>query len=182
MKGIKLWTYAAAALSLAAANVGTASAQDEEYFNQAWWSCELTGNQTVWNIVRYKEGMSWFNESMSDRGTITFSDDCIEINCRNVMMHFPVAKYSKISDKIFSVTRLGEDDYFDYIEVVEGDGQRDKGTYRFMMAKLDEDGTMQNTHIFICKPKSYSTGKTAEDAMTKQGKSVGMPIQVRRLK
>ena len=171
MKAKHILACAMAVIAMSTANVTTASAQDEDYFNQAWWSCELTGNQTVWNIIKYKEGMSWFNQDKEERGTITFSDDCIEINCYSVMMHFPVGKYKKITDRIFSVTRQGEDDYFDYIEVIQGEGGREKGTFRFLLAKQEEDGTMQNTHIFVCKPAAGSKSNPS-----------GVPTQVRRLK
>ena len=155
-----------------------AFAQDEEYYNYAWWSCDLTGHQTKWHILRFKEGLSWLNNLKHDGGDIIFSDDCIEISCNSVQMHFPVAQYKKISDRIFCVTRNGEDDFFDYIEVVEGEGV-EKGTYRFMMAKLDPDGTMQNTKLFICQPVKLSSGKTLEEARFSNAVSSGKPVQVR---
>lgn len=153
-------------------------AQDEDYYSQAWWSCELSGNQTVWQIQKYRFGISSQFETISDKGLITFSDDCIEISCENVQMHFPVKEYKRLSIDSFCVTRNGEDDYFDYIEVVQTK-LKGKVTYRFMMALLDPDGTMQNTHIFLCQPiLKYEKRKTPMGTAVMASKSDGMPVQV----
>lgn len=157
----------------------TAEAQDEQYYMNSWYNCEMGGNQTVWTIKKYKEGISWMNPMVAERGKITFSDGCIEIDCNKMQMHFPVSEYKRVSDKVFAVTRQGEDDYFDYIEVVEGEG-REKGQYRFMLALLGPDDVLMNTHVFICEPNKYSTGKTEQEARGGKTKSVGLPIQVRR--
>lgn len=130
-----------------------AMAQDEEYFNNAWYSCELSGRQTVWQITKYKVNVSNVFPLVEDRGTFTFSDDCIEINCENVQMHFPVKNYGRLNLTSFSIERNGEDDYFDYIEVMPV-RQGGKGTFKIMMGLRDPDGTMQNTHIFVCKSKN----------------------------
>lgn len=92
-------------------------------------------------------------------------------------MHFPVAKYNRISEDAFSVTRNGEDDYFDYIECVKGRGN-EKGAFRFMIAMLDPDSTMQNTHLFICQPSLKLSGKNIKEAMEKGTKDDGTPVQV----
>ncbi len=153
-------------------------AQDEDYFSQAWWSCELSGNQTVWQIQKYRFGISSQFDTVSDKGLITFSDDCIEISCENVQMHFPVKEYKRLSIDSFCVTRNGEDDYFDYIEVVQTK-LKGKVTYRFMMAMLDPDGTMQNTHIFVCQPlNKYEKRITPTGSTVMAPKSDGMPVQV----
>ncbi len=159
-------------------SVAPASAQDEDYFMSSWYNCDLGGNQTTWSIRRYKEGVSWINKMVSTDGYIIFSDGCVEIYCNEMQMHFPAQEYKRIGDKHFCITRAGEDDYFDYIEVVQDD-VRDKGMYRFMLAKLDPDGSMQNTHIFICRPKEQvvSTEKGFNASKTK---STGEPIQVRK--
>ena len=75
-----------------------ASAQDEEYYNNAWYSCELSGNQTVWRIEKFKVNISNVFPMVEDKGKLTFSDDCVEINCNNVQMHFPVKAYKRLSD------------------------------------------------------------------------------------
>ena len=154
-----------------------ALAQDEEYYNNAWWNCELTGNQTKWVIKQYREGFSFVTKMVPDNGHIIFSDDCIEIKSNNMYMHFPVAKYNRISEDAFSVTRNGEDDYFDYIECVKGRGN-EKGAFRFMIAMLDPDSTMQNTHLFICQPSLKLSGKNIKEAMEKGTKDDGTPVQV----
>ena len=152
-----------------------AAAQDEEYFNNAWWSCELSGHQTEWFIKSYRTGISFINGTDMASGTITFSDDCIEFNHPAIQMHFPVAAYKRISDNIFAITRNGEDDYFDYIEVIREPGKK---TYRLLLAKRDPDDTMQNTRIFICKPHVYTEGRTAAEARAAQPKGDGIPPQV----
>lgn len=140
-------------LILMSASSARALAQDDEYFNNAWYSCELSGRQTAWQITKYKVNVSNVFPLLEDHGTLTFSDDCIEINCENVQMHFPVKKYNRLTPTSFSVERNGEDDYFDYVEVTPN-RQGGKGSYKVMIAMRDPDGTMQNTHIFVCKAKS----------------------------
>ena len=134
------------------------SAQDEEYYNNAWYSCELSGNQTVWRIEKFKVNISNVFPMVEDKGKLTFSDDCVEINCNNVQMHFPVKAYKRLSDNSFCIERDGEDDYFDYIEVIYG-SRGFKDSYKVLMAMRDPDGTMQNTHIFICRALSKPVAK-----------------------
>lgn len=156
-----------------------AVAQDSEYFNNAWWSCELSGNQTVWHVKNFRSGISFLNNTVHASGTITFSDDCIEFNYPEFQMHFPVLAYKRVSDDIFSVTRNGEDDYFDYIEVVRIGSKRGPGaTYRLMIAMRDPDGTMQNTHIFTCVPQRLQIGRDVKEAMEAKPTSDGIPPQV----
>lgn len=140
-------------VTLFASSSANVLAQDDEYFNNAWYSCELSGRQTVWQITKYKVNVSNVFPLLNDSGTLTFSDDCIEINCENVQMHFPVKKYNRLTPTTFSVERNGEDDYFDYIEVTPN-RQGGKASYKVLMALRDPDGTLQNTHIFVCKAKS----------------------------
>lgn len=156
-----------------------AAAQDEEYFNNSWWNCELSGNQTVWIVKSYRAGISFINETVHATGEITFSDDCIEFNYPDFQMHFPVGQYKRISDSIFCITRNGEDDYFDYIEVVRG-GQKYNSPYRLMVAKLDPDGTMQNTRTFTCVPRRLKEGRNPGEAMNQSIKDYGLPPQVPR--
>ena len=134
------------------------SAQDEEYYNNAWYSCELSGNQTVWRIEKFKVNISNVFPMVEVKGKLTFSDDCVEINCNNVQMHFPVKAYKRLSDNSFCIERDGEDDYFDYIEVIYG-SRGFKNSYKVLMAMRDPDGTMQNTHIFICRALSKPVAK-----------------------
>ncbi|MCI5776991.1 MAG: hypothetical protein MR215_05120 [Bacteroidales bacterium] len=154
-----------------------ASAQDEEYFNNSWWNCELSGRQTVWNIKSYRSGLSFINTTERASGQITFSDDCIEFNYPEFQMHFPVDAYKRISDGMFCVTRNGEDDYFDYIEVIR-QGQKAGCSYRLMIAKLDPDGTMQNTRIFTCVPQRLMKGKNLKEALDDKSQGFGLPPQV----
>ncbi len=94
-------------------------------------------------------------------------------------MHFPVLAYKRISEDIFSVSRNGEDDYFDYIEVVRVGQKRGPGaTYRLMIAKLDPDNTMQNTRIFTCVPQRLQQGRDIKEALGAKPKSDGIPPQV----
>ena len=156
-----------------------AVAQDSEYFNNAWWSCDLTDNQTVWHIKNYRSGISFINPTERASGTITFSDDCIEFNYPEFQMHFPVLAYKRVSEDIFSVSRNGEDDYFDYIEVVRVGQKRGPGaTYRLMIAKLDPDNTTQNTRIFTCVPQRLQQGRDIKEALDAKPKSDGIPPQV----
>ncbi len=154
-------------------------AQDEEYYNYSWYQCELGANQTEWTIKSYKEGMSWINVKQSMVGRLTFSDDCVEIYVNyGPQMHFPVKEYKRISEDIFCITRNGEDDYFDYIEVIRCRG-REQGLYRVLLAMQDPDGTLQNTKVFICKPKSFVTGSSISETLNsqRQGKE-NFPPQV----
>lgn len=152
-----------------------AEAQSDDYFDDSWWNCELSGTETKWVIKQYKESMSWTSPLVYETGHIIFSETCIEISCNAFQMHFPVGQYKRISENIFCVTRGDEDEYFDYIECVRGGGQQG---YRFMMSKQDPDGTMQNTRLFVCKPQVISTGATRTEAFRSQGQSVGFPPQV----
>lgn len=141
-----------ALLLLATTSVG-AMAQDDEYFNNSWYSCDLTSRQTTWSITKYKVNVSNIFPMLEDHGAVIFSDDCIEINCENMQMHFPVKKYSRLSQFSFAVERNGEDDYFNYIEVAPNKTGA-KNVFKVMIAFLDPDGIMQNTHIVICKAKN----------------------------
>lgn len=138
-----------AVMALTSAN---AMAQDEEYYNLSWYTCDLTSRQTTWQIRQYKVNISNIFPLQSDQGTFIFSDDCIEINSNNFQMHFPVKQYNRLTQNTFSIERNGDDDYFNYMEVtVHRTGA--KGTFKIMMGFLDPDGIMQNTHVFICKSK-----------------------------
>lgn len=170
---------ALAAAALAATCATGAAAQDEEYFNNSWWNCELSGRQTVWHIKSYRSGISFINETAKASGDITFSDDCIEINYPGFQMHFPVGSYTRISDDIFSVSRNGDDDYFDYIEVIRS-GRGSRTTFRFMIAKREGDDTMQNTRIFTCRPQILQSGRDLRSAMETKASTDGIPPQVPR--
>lgn len=129
-----------------------ARAQDEEYFSNSWYSCDLTSHQFRWQIMKYKINISSVFPLVDDSGSLTFSDDCIEINCRSVQMHFPVKKYIRLTPTSFAVEREGEDEYFDYIEVVPN-SRGSKTVFKVMLAMREPDGTLQNTHIFVCRAK-----------------------------
>lgn len=140
------------ALILLATTSAGALAQDDEYYNNSWYSCDLTSRQTIWAINKYKANISNIFPMQEDHGSVTFSDDCIEINCENMQMHFPVKQYNRLTQFSFSVERNGEDDYFNYIEVAPNRAGT-KNTYKVMVAFLDPDGIMQNTHVIICRTK-----------------------------
>lgn len=127
-----------------------AVAQDDEYYNLSWYSCDLTGHQYSWPIISYKANISNIFPLLPDNGNITFSDDCIEINCTNVQMHFPVKKFIRLDEFSFAVERNGEDEYFDYMEVIPAK-RGVKNQFKVMIALREPDGTLQNTHIFICR-------------------------------
>lgn len=155
-----------------------AVAQDSEYFNNAWWSCDLTDNQTVWHIKNYRSGISFINPTERASGTITFSDDCIEFNYPEFQMHFPVLAYKRVSEDIFSVAKWRGR----LFRLHRGGARRAEtwsgATYRLMIAKLDPDNTMQNTRIFTCVPQRLQQGRDIKEALDAKPKSDGIPPQV----
>lgn len=131
----------------------SAHAQDEDYFNSTWYTCDLSGRETSWLIENYKENFLALTPLVGENGKITFSDGCIEINCSRVQMHFPVKSYKRLTDTSFCVEREGEDDYFNYIEVLGSVGSI-KNSFKVLLSWRDPDGNLQNTHVFICRAKS----------------------------
>lgn len=122
-------------------------AQWEEYVPP----CEHKGSQDLWQIVGFREGLASWEKSMPDRGTVRWSDSCVEIDCDNLVMYFGVKKYEKIGPNFFKVYRDSYDELYDYMEVRQGFGPH-KEKYMILMGRLDEDGNIQNTAMVICKP------------------------------
>lgn len=170
-----------ALLLLGLSTISTAKAQDDQYFNDSWWSCELSGTETVWQVLKYKENIRSEFPTLDSSGFITFSDDCIEIKIYQLEMHFPVGSYKRLTDNTFCVERNGEDDYFDYIEVIMGYGAK-KNLCKMLMGFRDPDGTMQNVRVFVCKPVIKPvTKKSASGGTVTVRSSDGIPPQVPKL-
>ncbi len=124
--------------------------------NAQWYDewvvpCEHSGNQDLWTVVRYREGLSSWEKSRPDNGTVRWSDSCVEIMCNNLELYFDVSSYVKDSQTSFKVYRAKEDDTFDYIEVRKSFGA-DKSLYIMIVGKLDEDGNIQNAVQITCRP------------------------------
>ena len=155
----------------------SAYAQDEDYFNSTWYSCDLSGTQTSWLVEKYKENFLANTPLVGERGQLIFSDECIEINCESVQMHFPVKKYKRLTETSFCVERNGDDDYFNYMEVL-GTVGRVKNSFKVLLAWQDPDGNLQNTHVFICRAKTTPTVSGGK----KQGSTdIAFPPQVPKL-
>lgn len=125
----------------------TASAQWDEYVPP----CEHKGSQDLWQVVGFREGLASWEKSTPDRGTVRWSDSCVEIDCENIVMYFDVRKYEKVGPNYFKVYREQYDELYDYMEVRQGFGQH-REKYMIIMGRLDEDGNIQNTAMVICKP------------------------------
>lgn len=113
--------------------------------------CEHKGSQDLWQVIRYREGLSSWEKPVSDNGTIRWSDSCVEIMCNHMELYFDVKKYVKESQTSFKVFRESYDETFDYMEVRKAFGP-DKNVYMIIMGKLDDNGNIQGAVQITCRP------------------------------
>jgi len=131
----------------------TAQAQWEEYVPP----CEHKGSQDLWQVIGYREGLASWEKANPDKGTVRWSDSCVEIDCENMVLYFDVKKYVKVGPNFCKVYRENYDELFDYMEVRQGFGQY-KEKYMIIMGKLDDDENIQNTVMIICRPMKRNGG------------------------
>ena len=113
--------------------------------------CAHSGNQTYWETLQYKGSMSTYNHQVGAKGTIRFSDSCIEIDCTAIQMYFGIARYEMITKHYIRIYRSQADELYDVMEIRLGFGVN-KGKYVIYLAKLGDDGNLQGTVQLICQP------------------------------
>lgn len=135
----------------------TTLAQWDDYYYEYVPKCEHQGELRMWQVVRYRGGMSKWDKWEGARGTLKFSKSCFEItDCNQIEISFCLSENEHFdTTDSWRLTRCDYDDGFDYVEIRPALGH-DKGYYSVFIGRRDDDGNMQNTIQLVCRPLKIS--------------------------
>ena len=111
--------------------------------------CEHSGRMEIFQITRYRAGMSIYDETYNLPGKIRISESCIEIDCAQFFLYFCVGERTKVNDKYYKFRRCSYDEHYDYIELRSMSLSNPK-SFTMFVGRIDDDGNMHDTVMFNC--------------------------------
>lgn len=127
----------------------------DDYYSDSYEyvPCLHSGDIEFYSIVRYREGLQKWEQSVAIHGTVMMSNTCIDIQGGRIEMQFVIREIEKKSNqpRYYRFYRENADDICDFMELREGIG-RDRGLLYLMFGNLDrEKDVMTNTQQIVVK-------------------------------
>lgn len=128
--------------------------------------CGHTGKLEIYEITRYRGGMSIYDETYKLPGKIRISEGCIEIYCEQFMLYFCIGERIKVDDTYYKFRRCNYDEHYDYIELRSMPMGNTKN-FTMFVGRLDDDGNMHDTVMLNCRKLKVEYPKPKTQTKTK---------------